>query len=531
VSLSSLWGALRRRPALVLLLVALLGAGLRVREARHAAWYWDEGFVAQVAADLGRGQRPQAGELWEDGFFPLTASFLAPASAAPFTRLPGHNALQAVRLWAALLGGLAVWLLGRVGWRLGGPALGLAAAAALAVAPAAVALGALGLYHALGTVLALGALLARLRWQDEGRDALAWTALWLGGLAWAACYWLWWLPLALGLSLAWQRPRWAWPAAALGAGPLALVLGLQLWLGGEAARFSALGIFSSARTALSWAGLLSVPRDQPLAVLGLLGLLALGPGRRWLLLGAGLGMADLLRQRGDLNANAYALLPLLPLLLLGLTAWARSLWVRGGARRLVALALLALGLGRFEMDGLRALSLDPETGRELAAAVQFHCKPGELVIGLPPLDWALRPRLRSAEPAQILAANGWAAGHLRAGLPASVWSAPVRFEDARYLVSGWLHHQALYPNRFLALPALRAEMEGWPLEAQGRAWGLYANPRFGAKPDPQARVLYFSSAYQQAAQDAEALGLAEAAAFARRRAADGLPDPPPQRTR
>jgi hypothetical protein len=515
-----------RASALALLALALLGAGLRCWDGRRAPCYWDEGYVAQVASDLGRGQRPQAGELWEDGFFPLTASFLAPLSAAPFTRLPGQDALHAIRLWAACLGGMSVLLLGLLGGRLGGAGLGLAAAAALAAAPLGVALGALGLYHALGSYLSLAALLLRLRAGEDADPVNAWGSLLAGGLAWASCYWLWWLPLCLGLSLAWERPRWILPALLAGAGPLALVILAQVWVGGASAQGNALGVVLSAHAAQDLSQLLRVPRDQPLALLGWAGLFTLGPQRRWLALGVGLGLADLLRQRGELNANAYALLPLLPLLCLGLAAGARSLWRRGAAARVLALLLLGLGLGRFRIDSLRALSLDLGAEEELSSTLHKLCRPGELVIGFPPLDWSLRPALRSAEPAQVLAADGIAAGVLRPGLLPSAWASPVRFEDAHFLVSTWLHHGSLYDYPRLGLPALRAELEGWPMVAQGERWGLYANPRFGASRDPQVRILYFTSAYREAAESADALGMQGLAGFARARAASGLPDPP-----
>jgi hypothetical protein len=499
---------------------------LRYSNGRTAPCYWDEGYVAQIASDLGRGQRPQAGELWEDGFFPLTASFLAPLSAAPFTRLPGQDALHAVRLWAACLGGLSVLLLGLLGRRLGGTGLGLAAAAILAAAPLPVALGALGLYHALGTVLTLAALLLRLRAGEDAEPFNAWASLVAGGLAWATCYWLWWLPVCLGLSLAWERRRWIVPALLAGAVPLAVVLVAQVWLGGPSAQGDVLGVFFSAHAAQDLSKLWLVPRDQPLALLGLAGLLALGARRRWLALGVGLGLADLLRQRGELNANAYVLLPLLPLLCLGLAAGGQSLWRRGTAARVLAVLCLAVGVGRFRLDSLRALSLDLSAEQELSATLHKLCRPGELLIGFPPLDWSLRPSLRSAEPAQVLAADGIAAGVLRPGLPPSAWASPVRFEDAHFLVSTWLHHGSLYDYPRLGLPALRAELEGWPMVAQGERWGIYANPRFGARRDPQVRILYFSSAYREAAESADALDLKSLADFARSRAATGLPDPP-----
>ena len=120
----------QRRHLFLLAAIIALGLGLRLGVALRAPWFWDEGYVVEAAQGLSHGQRPQVSGLWEDGFFPLSTSQLAPLSAAPFVALaPPQDALLAVRLWALLLQGLAIALLAWLGQRLGGPALGLAAAA------------------------------------------------------------------------------------------------------------------------------------------------------------------------------------------------------------------------------------------------------------------------------------------------------------------------------------------------------------------------------------------------------------------
>jgi hypothetical protein len=512
------------RPDAILLGLALAAALLRAWQGLHAAWYWDEGYMGQIAMDLGHGHRPQAGALWEDGFFPLSASWLAPLSAAPFTRLPGLDPLAACRLWAALLGGLGAWLLGRVGSALAGPRLGLAAAAAYALSPVCIGLGALGIYHALGMALALAAVLLRL--SAEASERRLHTALLLGGLAWASCYWLWWLPLGLGLSVLRLERRWAWVALAWGAAPLALVLSLQVGLGGEAAWRSAVGLFRVSGGRFDLHSLPPLLLGQPLAALGLLGLLQWPQAPFWLRVAVTLGLADLLRQRGDLDANAYVLSPLLPWLCLGLCALAwRGLRARWAGALLAVLAL-AWSLGYAQQRSFNALRLPAAEGRAIQAWLQEHSQPGDLILSLPPLDAGLRPRLRSTEPAQIMAAAGITVGHLRGDLPEGAWAARPHLEEVRYLVSTWIEHQALYSYHDQALPALRAEQEGWPLVWQGARTGIYANPRFGPRPDPRNRILFFRSLYLRAAEDAEALGLKALAAFARQRAADGLPDPP-----
>jgi hypothetical protein len=373
-------------------------------------------------------------------------------------------------------------------------------------------------------VLALAAVLLRLNAAAEPRRMH--LSLFLGGLAVASCYWLWWLPLGLGLSVLQRGRRWVWAALLWGAAPLALVLGLHLGLGGSAAWTSFQSLLHGAGGAPSFKLVALLPRDHPLACLGLLGLFLLPPVPLWLSGAVTLGLADLLRQRSDLDANAYALGPLLPWLCLGLCVLA---WRGLAQRRSVAFAsllALALGLGRYKQSSFEALRFPQEEGQALQAWLQSHSEPGDRVLSIPSLDAGLRPRLRTTEPAQVMGAQGVSTGLVRGELPDAAWVERPRLEEVRYLVSTWVELQALYNYRDEALPALRAEQEGWPLVWQGARSGIYANPRFGVRPEPRGRILYFRSLYLSAAEDAEALGLRSLAAFARQRAADGLPDPP-----
>ncbi|MGH7441458.1 MAG: hypothetical protein ACREKE_02165, partial [bacterium] len=78
--------------SLTLAAIVLLGLAWRIHVALTAPWYWDEGYVAELAHALGSFARPHVGGLWEDGFLPLSTSVLAPLSAMPFACAPWWSA-------------------------------------------------------------------------------------------------------------------------------------------------------------------------------------------------------------------------------------------------------------------------------------------------------------------------------------------------------------------------------------------------------------------------------------------------------
>ncbi|HXB97582.1 MAG TPA: hypothetical protein VNZ54_05980, partial [bacterium] len=155
------------REAALLAVVTLAGLAFRLWRAWGADWYWDEGYVTEISRDLAHFQRPHGGALWFNGLLPLTTSWLTPLSIVPFHWLVPGPALWAVRVWACSLDAVSLWLVGWIGQRLGGWRAGLAAALVLALGPLPVALGALGVYHHLGSTLALLAWAAAIASEDE----------------------------------------------------------------------------------------------------------------------------------------------------------------------------------------------------------------------------------------------------------------------------------------------------------------------------------------------------------------------------
>lgn len=506
-----------RLGAWVLLALALAGLGLRLWRARHADWYWDEGYLTELSLDLSRGLRPHSGALWFNGLLPLTCSWLAPLSVAPFHWWVPGPALWAVRVWACLLDALSLWAVGRIGQRLGGAWVGLTAALILALGPLPVALGALGIYHHLGSTLALLAWLSAL---DEWEGAPLWLPYLLAGLSVVACFWLWWV--ALGLLL-WRPPRTlAWPLrGALVLGPLALTLALILGRGGPDAWAMAhvLGAYSA-----PWRGfgeLWVSAQAYPLVWGGLALLVLLPRGQRWAWV-VWLGLADAVRQRGDLRGSPYLLLVLLPWACVGVGLGLRRLALR--SRALAGLALvLALGVASVgSTDWIERLSTPPPLGRNLVNFLRAQSLGQGTVVATPDVGWALRAVCRPVELSQAAAARGWGGGFLPARLSPGAFAYDPRLQSAHFLVISQSHFDSLFLDPRQALEALAAESQGWPLVFKNPAFVVYANPRYGARPDPAVRILHDPVFYWRAACFAQQHGRPGWAAFARRRARAGF---------
>jgi hypothetical protein len=524
-----------------LLGLAVLGLGLRIWRACSADWYWDEGYLAELALDLGRLQRPHSGALWFNGVLPITSSWLAPLSAAPFTWFFPKNALLAVRLWAAVLGAVSVVLLGLAGQRLGGWKLGLPAAALFSVGPFPVAFGGLGLYHHLSCALALASLWTALPPLPDEQAPPDWVPWLLAGLSAASCYWLWWLPLALCLRPAAAR-LWDWiPRLALGFGPLALVLFLSLGLGNNDAQAMWKGMLSYNYTARYLADLSKFPSFYPVpwkaafgpfcdemgkflasfpaAWLGLSGLVLLGRRRAWIWAGPVLGLADLIRQRGCPVGCPYDFIPLLPWICLGLALGAGRLASALPRLRWPGWVLAAALLVPCHLAWMERLFMAPPMARNLQAFLRTqHCEQ-DTVVAEPNVEWRLRQVCRPVEFSQTAAARGWSAGLLPAHLSKSAFAYDPSLEKARFLVTSPEDFDVEFGAPHVALEALVAEYEGWPKVFENPRFRVYANPRFGGGRDPATRILGDPILYRQTAADAQALGHADWAAFALARAA------------
>jgi hypothetical protein len=527
--------------AWALLGLAAVGVLLRLWRAHAADWYWDEGYLAELALDLGHLQRPHSGALWFNGVLPLTTSWLAPLSAAPFTWIFPTNALAAVRLWSSLLGGLSVLGLGLAGRRLGGWRLGLSAATLFAVGPFPVALGGLALYHHLSCALALASLWAALPPMPGEWEAPDWTPWLLAGLSAAACYWMWWLPLALCFKPSGPRPKARLLHLALGFGPLGLALGLSLTLGGADARAMWKGMLSYNYLSRYLADLSKFPNFYPVpwkaafgpfisemarflwlypvAWLGLAGLILTRRRPFWLWLGPALGLADLLRQRGSLEGSPYVLVPLLPWFCLGLAMEVERLASLPPRWRLLGLGFAMALLVPTHLDWMKRLFVPPAMARNLQAFLKTqHCE-NDTVLAVPNIEWHLREVCKPVEFDQAAATRGWTGGLLPAGLSASAFAYDPSLEKARFLVTTPEDFDVDFSAPHVALEALVAEYEGWPKVFENPTFRVYANPRFGVPRDPGVRILGDPILYRKTADDARTLGHSDWAAFALARAA------------
>jgi 4-amino-4-deoxy-L-arabinose transferase-like glycosyltransferase len=204
------------------LLVAMAVAGVLLR-ASFGLVYWtgkplthDEREYLALARSVAAGQgfvydeTHDTGTAQQFGRAPAYPLFLAAIGAgrAPFDASPAR-----VKIAQALIGGLAVWLIGLIALRAAGPRAGVAAAAIAAVYPPLVWIGAYVFSEALYTALALAAVLLLDRAMDrvgEARSARAGGAFVLvaGLLTGVAILtrpaMLFFLPLAV-LWLVWRR--------------------------------------------------------------------------------------------------------------------------------------------------------------------------------------------------------------------------------------------------------------------------------------------------------------------------------------
>jgi hypothetical protein len=511
--------------SLILALIVLGGLGLRLAVALRAPWYWDEGYMAELARALGRVARPQVGGLWEDGFFPLSTSLLAPLSAAPFANAPWWTAITGVRLWAVLLEGLSLLLLARLAFQRAAPWRALAAAAAYAFLGFAVEHGGRGFYHHLAVPLVLATLLGgQALFQPGARGR--WGLVSFGaGLAVAACYWLWWLPLSWALLLLWRRPPgWLRALPWMALAPLAAVA-INLWPDPAGGLWSVRCMLSTS-SAGGPQGLAALGRALgadlwalPFLAVGLLGLAlaAWREGGRWGWFLACLACAVLepVRQRGNIAGMPYPFLLAAPLAALGAGYLAGAALERGRWRRAaLLLALLALYFKPVDLSWMRLWSFDARPVAELKAVLLQRARPGDLVCGLPEFNWALRPELRVCEPFDVGAAEGRASGFYLAGAPASRFAEPCGLAAVRYAVLSRVQMLGAFRFEGVALTYLEMERQGWPLAYDNGTFKLYENPAFGAKADPDTRILLAPENYQVAADQAARAGRPDLAGFA-----------------
>jgi len=318
------------------------------------------------------------------------------------------------------------------------------------------------------------------------------------------------LPPLLVVAFGWARRRGLAMALVLAALPSALYIGWMLAL--RPAAF----LFDVGHTAGRVGG------GSPLVQLYLLAynfaaLLRFDP---WIPLGlAGLVLARQPRQRGLLLAMVACLLlvvlkvrtpnplfrtaePLWPFVALGLglagealaprlaatvaallpSSWPGATW--GRAVVLLTLAPLALvttvdtlaaARGRFTTPIESALPRSPAAARAMAAWINSHSQPTDLVLAMPQISWLLH--CRTAELLQAVAITGAGTAFYPAGLPSDRWAYDARPRAARYLVVDDFTHAWIRENR-AERAIVQSARARWPVVYQGGEYTVYANPLY-----------------------------------------------------
>jgi hypothetical protein len=527
--LTSLPEPMKRLPSqLLLLLILLVAVLLRIQVALRAPWYWDEGYVVELAQSLAQGGRPQVGALWHDGFFPLSTSWLAPWSAVPFLHLPGGPMLG-VRVWAVLWEAVCVLLLFLVGRRWASERVGLVAAALYAVLPFAMEHGGRAFYHHLASAfLLLGILLGQRAW-EEGRPRTVVAAGLAQGLAVATCYWLWWLPLTWLLGLAWRQRRWLVLGCLVSAILPLSVLAVNFLPDPAGARWSMQSLLQTAQAGAPQ-GLLALLRALAgdlkvlsFLILGLAGLLwaAWREPRRWAWPALVLALAILepARQRGLIVGMPYPFQLAAPLAALGLALPITALRERAQAWSWGLAVLLGLAwLRPHPVATMQAWSVEPSRVAELQAFFATRLQSGGLVCGLPSFNWALKPEMEVCEPFEVGAYEGRASGFYAPGAPGSRFVRPCGLDQVRYAVMTRQHFLGAVRFEGVALSFLEMERELWPLVFDSPAFKVYENPLFGSRVDLHADLLRDAENYVIAAGQAERAGRPDAERYALSRA-------------
>jgi len=192
----------------------------------------------------------------------------------------------------------------------------------------------------------------------------------------------------------------------------------------------------------------------------------------WPFVALGLGLAgEALARR--LAATVAALLP---------PSWPGATW--GRAVVLLTLAPLALvttvdtlaaARGHFTTPIESALPRSPAAARAMAAWINSHSQPTDLVLAMPQVSWLLH--CRTAELLQAVAITGAGTAFYPAGLPSDRWAYDARPRAARYLVVDDFTRAWIRENR-AERAIVQSARARWRVVYQGGEYTVYANPLY-----------------------------------------------------
>ncbi|MGZ6307650.1 MAG: ArnT family glycosyltransferase [Ktedonobacterales bacterium] len=521
------WGLDKRQ-------VGLVGAALAVlalqvcfhfyRLGETPGWDPQEGYNLDIAWNLAHGRLR---------LFALTSAFaqhppLFYLQLVVAMRVMGYS-IVAVRAVAAIYSVLTCGALLLVGRRMVGIGAALWGALAFTVAPIILANTRWGYSYAQLAFVGMLCLWAGWRYrQTTGRGWLVVAAA-LAGIAALSDYeGVAWIAFIVLVALQRRQQRDALLAMAIGVGVLGMGL-LGCLVANPGVFFADFGT-----TFTRAAGgnvvlqvillLLNYYRFVTLdawVLLGIAGFFLVPAQVRGYLLGALAMVALVALKVREIGLSLHSIVPLLPLLALGmgvafdlglrrLYGWSLG-WMNGwlartpegdapaaqpfprrfGAALLVFVVVISpLGLAlASDASGLSgtlptrqdALLATPGDAQATMAYVVTHAHAGDLVLASPEIAWRFdhpgdAPALAGADILQAVAQSGQSAAFYPAGLPADRWAYDVSAGRARYVVVDNLLRQLEAPEQVAALAPLLAQVRQWPVVFARGQYVVYERP-------------------------------------------------------
>jgi hypothetical protein len=258
-------------------------------------------------------------------------------------------------------------------------------------------------------------------------------------------------------------------------------------------------------------------------LLGVVGLFLVPSRSRGLLLAAAAVLGAVVLEVREVGLSLHTVVPLLPLLALGVGA-ALDLgldrlhgWLLGwlsivvGPRhevisRLAATVIVFVVLvspvtlvAVTDLVGLETGSFttrqdailgSPADAQAVASYVFSHAHTGDLILASPEVAWIFdspdrAPATEGADILQTLAENGERAAFYPAGIPSWRWSYSVSLSRARYVVVDNLVRQLAKPGQMPELTSLLRQAESWRLVFSSGQYAVYEQP---AMPPPPASL-------------------------------------------
>lgn len=481
----------------VLALVLLLAGYLRLANVTdNPGWYTDETTHLDIAQNLLRG-RVQYMAVGDSTLLFARPPLFHLGLLALLRLTPGVEGITVLRGFTGLLGVLTCGLVYTLARWSGGVFFGLLAAFLLAIYPQAVLYSRFGFSYNLVAPLLVLMLLGL--WRFEATKRRMWLALAAMALGFAAITDIITFSFILPFLL-FVRPRELWwtlplvfvPFAFYGlimliSAPDAFMFDLRYTL----SRLAPTAILSDQIETLKTN--FHVLSTQGWMLAGVTGLFALPTRlRRGACLMFWIPLLSIGRGVPLYSLSAYYLIPFLPFTALGATALIRPLWHVTGFMTVCSFArigilvvfvalIIAPLLAVSVSDTVNAVQngfvteidtflINPNDARAVAAYVNQHVQPSDVVIVSPPIGWLIWANVADFQMA--VAATGQTTPHLPGDLPPSRFVFDIT--RSRYIIVDdlWRRWGVIHVP---TLDTMLHEVEAWPLVFEAGTVRVYAN--------------------------------------------------------